>query len=243
MSHCWVAYCCGDDFVHPTKARQNSPTAASHLPRVHLPLRDDQDSETDREDKSFSCGHPVWGLAFGPRPPKSAAPRPTKTSAKGSNSLLLATGLENGVIKIWNVLTGEDGTLCCSRLRLQLLLFELLVVFFQVMLCLISMATKAWSGTWSSLRTGHSRSYRLHGIRRWGYGTSLTKVRTLVEVFFFVYFFYLVPNPGQTSLSCICDVIVCSQPSVFTVWSYRNVTQSPCFKCKQGNSRLFTCRM
>lgn len=165
MSHCWVAYCCGDDFVRPTKARQNSPTAASHLPRV-LPLREDQDGETDREDKSFSCGHPVWGLAFGPRPPKSAASRPAKTPPKGNNSLLLATGLENGVIKIWNVLTGEDGTRRCSRLRLRPLLFELLVRFFQAMLCLISTATKAWSGTWSSLRTGRSRSYRLHGTRR-----------------------------------------------------------------------------
>lgn len=161
MSHCWVAYCCDDDFSTFPQARPNSPTAASHLPHVLLPLRDDQDGETDREDKSFSCGHPVWGLAFGPRPPKSA-----KTPPKGNPSLLLATGLENGVIKIWNVLTGEDGTLCCSGLHLQPLLFELLVLFFQAMLCLISTATKAWSGTWSSLRTGRSRSYRLPGTRR-----------------------------------------------------------------------------
>uniref|UniRef100_A0A3Q3VPY6 SOCS box domain-containing protein n=1 Tax=Mola mola TaxID=94237 RepID=A0A3Q3VPY6_MOLML len=70
--------------------------------------RDSQNAETDREDKSFSCGHPVWGLAFGPRPPKSAAwARPAKTRPQGNNSLLLATGLENGVIKIWNVLTGN----------------------------------------------------------------------------------------------------------------------------------------
>lgn len=62
----------------------------------------------DRGDKSFSCGHPVWGLAFGPRPPKGAAgAQPARMSPKGNNSLLLATGLENGVIKIWNVLTGE----------------------------------------------------------------------------------------------------------------------------------------
>lgn len=70
--------------------------------------RDSQGGEIDRGDKSFSCGHPVWGLAFGPRPPKSgAAARPSKTPPKGNNSLFLATGLENGVIKIWNVLTGE----------------------------------------------------------------------------------------------------------------------------------------
>uniref|UniRef100_A0A3B4UZI0 WD repeat and SOCS box containing 2 n=1 Tax=Seriola dumerili TaxID=41447 RepID=A0A3B4UZI0_SERDU len=70
-----------------------------------LTHRDGQNGETDRGDKSFSCGHPVWGLAFGPRPPKSAAvARPAKRPS--NNSLLLATGLENGVIKIWNVLTG-----------------------------------------------------------------------------------------------------------------------------------------
>lgn len=73
-----------------------------------LDSEESQNGETDRGDKSFSCGHPVWGLAFGPRPPKSAAAaNPAKTPPKGNNSLLLATGLENGVIKIWNVLTGN----------------------------------------------------------------------------------------------------------------------------------------
>uniref|UniRef100_A0A3B3XCB1 Uncharacterized protein n=1 Tax=Poecilia mexicana TaxID=48701 RepID=A0A3B3XCB1_9TELE len=74
-----------------------------------LDSEEGQDGETDRADKSFSCGHPVWGLAFGPRPPRSAAAHPTKPSKgpKGKSTLLLATGLENGVIKVWNVLTGN----------------------------------------------------------------------------------------------------------------------------------------
>uniref|UniRef100_A0A3P9D3D3 WD repeat and SOCS box containing 2 n=1 Tax=Maylandia zebra TaxID=106582 RepID=A0A3P9D3D3_9CICH len=73
-----------------------------------LTHRESQNGETDRGDKSFSCGHPVWGLAFGPRPPKSNATAcPAKARSEGKNSLLLATGLENGVIKIWNVLTGS----------------------------------------------------------------------------------------------------------------------------------------
>ncbi|XP_020492273.1 WD repeat and SOCS box-containing protein 2 [Labrus bergylta] len=71
-----------------------------------LDSEDSQKGEIDRGDKSFSCGEPVWGLTFGPRPPRSAA-RPARTPPKGNNSLLLATGLESGVIKIWNVLTGE----------------------------------------------------------------------------------------------------------------------------------------
>lgn len=75
-----------------------------------LDSEDTQNGDTDRGDKSFSCGHPVWGLAFGPKPPKAAATTcRDKKPPKGqkNNSLLLATGLENGVIKIWNVLTGD----------------------------------------------------------------------------------------------------------------------------------------
>ncbi|XP_034026773.1 WD repeat and SOCS box-containing protein 2 [Thalassophryne amazonica] len=73
-----------------------------------LDSEDSLNGENDRGDKSFSCGHPVWGLAFGPRPPKStAAVCSVRAPSKGNNSLLLATGLENGVIKIWNVLSGD----------------------------------------------------------------------------------------------------------------------------------------
>ncbi|MEQ2188610.1 hypothetical protein GOODEAATRI_016848, partial [Goodea atripinnis] len=75
-----------------------------------LAHREGQDGETDRADKSFSCGHPVWGLAFGPKPPRSTTVAPPTIPSKGSkgkSSLFLATGLENGVIKVWNVLTGK----------------------------------------------------------------------------------------------------------------------------------------
>lgn len=78
-----------------------------------LDSEENQNGEIDRGDKSFSCDHPVWALAFGPRPPKSAvaakaaAARPAKASSRWRGTLLLATGLENGVIKVWNVLTGD----------------------------------------------------------------------------------------------------------------------------------------
>lgn len=75
-----------------------------------LDSEESQNGDIDRGDKSFSCGHPVWGLAFGPRPPKStSAACSAQNTKKGhkNNTLLLATGLENGVIKIWNVLTGD----------------------------------------------------------------------------------------------------------------------------------------
>lgn len=73
-----------------------------------LDSEDTLSGDIDRGDKSFSCGHPVWGLAFGPRPPKSPA-KTSGTPPKGQRTggLLLATGLDNGVIKIWNVLTGD----------------------------------------------------------------------------------------------------------------------------------------
>lgn len=79
---------------------------------VMLPHREGQDGDVDRGDKSFSCGHPVWGLAFGPRAPKSSGAGANNSLSKGNktydgNALLLATGLENGTIKIWNVFTGE----------------------------------------------------------------------------------------------------------------------------------------
>ncbi|XP_061672404.1 WD repeat and SOCS box-containing protein 2 [Syngnathoides biaculeatus] len=68
-----------------------------------LDSEEGQSGEVDRADKSYSCGQPVWALAFGPRPAKSEKPPST---GNNSGALLLATGLENGVIKMWNVLTG-----------------------------------------------------------------------------------------------------------------------------------------
>ncbi|XP_077571533.1 WD repeat and SOCS box-containing protein 2 isoform X1 [Stigmatopora nigra] len=66
-----------------------------------LDSQEGRDGEVDRADKSFSCGHPVWGLAFGPQLPKKSDKQPSN-----DRTLLLATGLENGLVKIWNVLTG-----------------------------------------------------------------------------------------------------------------------------------------
>lgn len=111
------------------------------------PNRDSQNGETDRGDKSFSCGHPVWGLAFGPRPPKSAAAAwQAKASSKGNGSLLLATGLENGVIKIWSVFTGERLLSAGGGVPVDVfrLIFKPLFVFYvQVTLYSTSMAMKA----------------------------------------------------------------------------------------------------
>uniref|UniRef100_A0A3B5M0U5 WD repeat and SOCS box containing 2 n=1 Tax=Xiphophorus couchianus TaxID=32473 RepID=A0A3B5M0U5_9TELE len=110
----WFAWSMGHGIVWvvawPLDSDCTPPTFGICVLDCTLAHREGQDGETDRADKSFSCGHPVWALAFGPRPPRSAAAaRPTKLSKgpKGKSTLLLATGLENGVIKVWNVLTGN----------------------------------------------------------------------------------------------------------------------------------------
>ncbi|CAB1320167.1 unnamed protein product [Coregonus sp. 'balchen'] len=64
--------------------------------------------ESNRQDKTLNCDQTVWGLAFGPRPSKTPAPGEKAASCdRESSRLLLATGLDNGVIKIWDVVTGQ----------------------------------------------------------------------------------------------------------------------------------------
>lgn len=60
------------------------------------------DSKT--QEKTVDCGDTVWGMAFGPRVPKRT--KPAKQPIK-SQELLLATGLTNGTIKVWDVSTGN----------------------------------------------------------------------------------------------------------------------------------------
>uniref|UniRef100_A0A8C8HWJ6 Uncharacterized protein n=1 Tax=Oncorhynchus tshawytscha TaxID=74940 RepID=A0A8C8HWJ6_ONCTS len=81
---------------------------------IAWPLRHDKVNrveialESNRQDKTLNCGQTVWGLAFGPRPSKTPAPGEKAASRERESSrLLLATGLENGVIKIWDVETGQ----------------------------------------------------------------------------------------------------------------------------------------
>ncbi|KAG7480921.1 hypothetical protein MATL_G00061340 [Megalops atlanticus] len=61
------------------------------------------------KDKTLDCGQTVWGLAFGPRPARSAGRTydANQEALSESLALLLATGLNNGTIKIWEVTTGH----------------------------------------------------------------------------------------------------------------------------------------
>ncbi|MGH0173414.1 UNVERIFIED_CONTAM: hypothetical protein FKN15_065399, partial [Acipenser sinensis] len=75
-------------------SRQNSDGQQKNIPREH----------------TIDCGDVVWGLAFG-----SSVPEKQSRCANiewhrfkfGQDQLLLATGLNNGRIKIWDVYTGK----------------------------------------------------------------------------------------------------------------------------------------
>ncbi|XP_006640374.2 WD repeat and SOCS box-containing protein 2 isoform X1 [Lepisosteus oculatus] len=63
------------------------------------------------KEKTLDCGQTVWSLAFGPRLSKQAENQRDDAKAGPSSglssSLLLATGLNNGIIKVWEVKTGH----------------------------------------------------------------------------------------------------------------------------------------
>lgn len=59
----------------------------------------------------IDCGDIVWGLAFGSSVPEKQSRCVNIEWHRfrfGQDQLLLATGLNNGRIKIWDVYTGED---------------------------------------------------------------------------------------------------------------------------------------
>lgn len=61
-------------------------------------------------DHTIDCGDIVWGLAFGssvPEKPSRCVNIEWHRFKFGQDQLLLATGLNNGRIKIWDVYTGE----------------------------------------------------------------------------------------------------------------------------------------
>uniref|UniRef100_A0A8B9JJX4 WD repeat and SOCS box containing 2 n=1 Tax=Astyanax mexicanus TaxID=7994 RepID=A0A8B9JJX4_ASTMX len=68
------------------------------------PLPLNAEAPGSSEEKTLQCEQNVWGMAFGPQPAN-------RTRAEGScgvtEDLLLATGLTNGVIKVWLVSTGR----------------------------------------------------------------------------------------------------------------------------------------
>ncbi|XP_030647367.1 WD repeat and SOCS box-containing protein 2 [Chanos chanos] len=57
--------------------------------------------------KTLKCEHLIWSLAFGPRLSNGAREMGQVSSRADKERLLLATGLDNGSIKVWIVSTGK----------------------------------------------------------------------------------------------------------------------------------------
>lgn len=69
-------------------------------------------------EHTIDCGDIVWGLAFGSSVPEKQSRCVNIEWHRfkfGQDQLLLATGLNNGRIKIWDVYTGKD-TFCAALL-------------------------------------------------------------------------------------------------------------------------------
>ncbi|NXD18653.1 WSB2 protein, partial [Nothocercus nigrocapillus] len=62
-------------------------------------------SRAGAKEKTLECGQIVWGLAFSSWP--AAGPRAAGPRAAGLRCLVLATGLNDGQIKVWEVQTGH----------------------------------------------------------------------------------------------------------------------------------------
>ncbi|KAI1901050.1 hypothetical protein AGOR_G00056150 [Albula goreensis] len=62
------------------------------------------DTWNGKKEKTLDCGQTVWGLAFGPRTSKFASR--TGGPSLSTPTVVLATGLSDGTIKIWEVETG-----------------------------------------------------------------------------------------------------------------------------------------
>lgn len=76
-------------------SRQNSDGGQKNKPREHI----------------IDCGDIVWSLAFGSSVPEKQSRCVNIEWHRfrfGQDQLLLATGLSNGRIKIWDVYTGKD---------------------------------------------------------------------------------------------------------------------------------------
>lgn len=72
-------------------------------------------------ERTIDCGDIVWGLAFGSSVPEKQSRCVNIEWHRfkfGQDQLLLATGLNNGRIKIWDVYTGEDALWLIRRIRL-----------------------------------------------------------------------------------------------------------------------------
>ncbi|KAJ7993668.1 hypothetical protein DPEC_G00257050 [Dallia pectoralis] len=134
---------------------------------VSWPLRDNMVGiapDSNSNDQTLNCGQTVWGLAFGPCPSKIQALEDKAASwDRNSSRLLLATGLENGVIKIWDVATGQPR----FDLRGHEGIARELVFIPNGKLTLVSSSRDKTLRIWDLTKKGKKESHVLTGHKDW----------------------------------------------------------------------------
>ncbi|KAK1160064.1 WD repeat and SOCS box-containing protein 2-like [Acipenser oxyrinchus oxyrinchus] len=94
----------------PLEESSGSPTRSATWCKNYLSNAGQKENDNPKE-KTLDCGQTVWSLAFGPRSSKDRT-RHRRDCHPASfcdlfSSLVLATGLNDGHIKVWEVLTGH----------------------------------------------------------------------------------------------------------------------------------------
>ncbi|KAJ8415339.1 hypothetical protein AAFF_G00423190 [Aldrovandia affinis] len=150
----------------------------------------------DNKERTLHCGTTVWGLAFGPRTSKFANPTDPKRGAPSESApaLLLATGLSNGTIKVWEV---ETGHLCFDLIGHQSVVRDL-VFTPNGSLTLVSGSRDATLRIWD-LTKSDKNVHVLRGHTSWMYSCSV--------------------SPDSSMIASVCR----GNPKVY-LWSLRSYT-------------------
>lgn len=84
-----------------------SPSSCKTSERKSRGSKAEARSRGAAKEKTLECGQIVWGLAFSAWPPAAEGGETDPACAVGLPCLILATGLNDGQIKVWEVQTGE----------------------------------------------------------------------------------------------------------------------------------------
>ncbi|KAJ8286019.1 hypothetical protein GJAV_G00033600 [Gymnothorax javanicus] len=145
------------------------------------------------KERVLDCGQTVWGLAFGPRTSKFVR-RTDHHKLEEIQPLLLATGLNNGVIKVWAV---ETGRLCFNLSGHESVVRDL-VFAPNGSLTLVSGSRDTMLRVWN-LNKSDKMSQVLRGHTNWVYSVSV--------------------SPDCSMIASVCR----GNPKVF-LWSLRSYT-------------------
>ncbi|KAG5840421.1 WD repeat and SOCS box-containing protein 2 isoform X1 [Anguilla anguilla] len=122
------------------------------------------------KERTLDCGQTVWGLAFGPRASRYAgrSDDQLRRTSETAQPLLLATGLSNGEIKVWEVETGR----LCFNLRGHQSIVRDLVFAPNGSLTLVSGSRDTTLRIWNLKKSDNSQV--LKGHTDWVYSVSVS---------------------------------------------------------------------